>query len=315
MRQSLRVLLADVVDYAGLFPPARLSMSAAVESFARARRSTEAWMLGRFVCPASRLDELAAACAVLQSESHPAGNRPPPWDVGTTPWSISAVVDGDLTQALAAVQTFNRQYAPAGRSLVQVDCLELRVQHPADVASAADRIPPDLLAFYEISTTADDELLAAVAGAIAERRGAAKMRLGGLTPQAIPPPRDVARFLWTCHAAGASCKATAGLHHALPGEYPLTYEPDAPCGTMHGFINLLVAAAAVWTHGSGPAHLEPMLCERDPAQFRFTDEGVRWRDVFVETALLAETREAFLLSFGSCSFDEPVADLRALHWL
>ena len=38
-------------------------------------------------------------------------------------------------------------------------------------------------------------------------------------------------------------KATAGLHHALRGDYRLTYEPDSARRTMHGFVNLVLAAA------------------------------------------------------------------------
>ena len=56
---SARALLEGLVDYAGLFPPAALSMEDAVAEYARWRRSPEAWMLGRFVLPAARLRDLA----------------------------------------------------------------------------------------------------------------------------------------------------------------------------------------------------------------------------------------------------------------
>ena len=58
-----RALLAGLVDYAGLFPPAALDMEAAVAEYARRRRAPEAWMLGRFVAPAARLVELGRAAA------------------------------------------------------------------------------------------------------------------------------------------------------------------------------------------------------------------------------------------------------------
>src|SRR5689334_20933712 len=59
MSASLRALLSGILDYAGLFPPARLPLDAAVRNFARYRTEPEAWMLGRFVCPAARLAELS----------------------------------------------------------------------------------------------------------------------------------------------------------------------------------------------------------------------------------------------------------------
>ena len=66
---SLTTLLAGLVDYAGLFPPAALDMSDAVREYAGYRRGTHAWMLGRFVLPVGRLGEFeAAAATVLPTE-------------------------------------------------------------------------------------------------------------------------------------------------------------------------------------------------------------------------------------------------------
>ena len=67
--------LSHLIDHAPLFPPASLDMPAAVDEDARARASEHAWMLARFVCPASRLDEL---------EEQLGGDAP----------AISAVADG-----------------------------------------------------------------------------------------------------------------------------------------------------------------------------------------------------------------------------
>ncbi len=59
MNQSFQHFMNGLVDYAGLFPPARLDMSSAVENYALYRSETLAWMLGRFICPAARLAEFA----------------------------------------------------------------------------------------------------------------------------------------------------------------------------------------------------------------------------------------------------------------
>jgi hypothetical protein len=50
--------LARLIDHAPLFPPASLSLSDAIAEDERARASESAFALARFVCPASRLDEL-----------------------------------------------------------------------------------------------------------------------------------------------------------------------------------------------------------------------------------------------------------------
>jgi hypothetical protein len=58
---TLRTLLAHAIDYAGLFPPAQLDMPGAVAEYESYLASSDAWALGRFVVPAARLRELAAA--------------------------------------------------------------------------------------------------------------------------------------------------------------------------------------------------------------------------------------------------------------
>jgi hypothetical protein len=53
-----RALLGRLIDHAALFPPASLPVPEALAEDRRARQSPYAWMLGRFVCPASKLAEL-----------------------------------------------------------------------------------------------------------------------------------------------------------------------------------------------------------------------------------------------------------------
>jgi hypothetical protein len=51
-------LLSRLIDHAPLFPPASLELPDALAEDRRARESPSAFVLARFVCPASRLDEL-----------------------------------------------------------------------------------------------------------------------------------------------------------------------------------------------------------------------------------------------------------------
>jgi hypothetical protein len=136
----------------------------------------------------------------------------------------------------------------------------------------------------------------------------AKIRTGGLTPEAFPGTSRVASFLRQCAEKGVAFKATAGLHHPLRCVKPLTYEPDAPTGTMHGFVNVFLAAALL-------QHAETILTEEDAEAFAFDDEAASWRGHRMPTGELARTRREFAISFGSCSFEEPVADLKELGWL
>src|SRR5687768_16064887 len=56
-KESVRILLNEIIDYAGLFPPSQASMSDAVLNYATYRHSNDGWMLGRSILPVARLDE------------------------------------------------------------------------------------------------------------------------------------------------------------------------------------------------------------------------------------------------------------------
>jgi hypothetical protein len=132
--------------------------------------------------------------------------------------------------------------------------------------------------------------------------GFAKIRTGGETPEATPSSHDIAEFLTTCAARQLAFKATAGLHHPIRSS------------TMHGFINVFTAAAFAWNRNTDQVIVD-ILDETDPHAFQFTDEMLSWRDQSLETAQVDVARRDFAHSFGSCSFDEPVDDLRNLGWL
>jgi hypothetical protein len=83
---------------------------------------------------------------------------------------------------------------------------------------------------------------------------------------------------------------------------------------MHGFLNLLIASALAW-HGAGKAVVQGALEERDPDSLRFEEEGAGWREHWLSFNELAAARAEFITGFGSCSFDEPVAEMKALGFL
>jgi membrane protease YdiL (CAAX protease family) len=293
---SLRALLQGIVDYAGLFPPAALAMPEAVEKYAEARRGADAWMLGRFVLPVKQLSDFAEA-----AEAHlpVAGDG--------EPWRLSALLGHELAGDFAGVEAFNQEHA--GRAVV--DCVEMKAPDPVSLAAAARQVPQGMTAYFELAPGGDlDALLAAVA----ETGTRAKIRTGGVTADAFPAPADVLRFLAACVRAEVPLKATAGLHHPLRAEHRLTYEPDAPRGTMFGFLNVFLAAA--FLRAGVPADaVAPLLEEGDASAMHFSDEGVEWRGHRLSADQIRAARQGFATSFGSCSFDEPAADLRALSLL
>jgi hypothetical protein len=285
MRAALRALLAERIDYAGLFPPAALPMAEAVANFAAYRDSADAWALARFVLPVVRLDEFEGVAA-----PQPRG----------APWWLSVLAQPTDADAIHA---FNGRMAGRAR----IDTLESRAATVDDVAALA---PLAALAttYVELPIREDPAPLVAAVAAHGLR---AKMRTGGVTAESVPLARDVARFLVACVQHRVMLKATAGLHHPLRGEYPLTYDAHATRATMFGFLNVFLAASFA-RQGMDAATLTDLLEERDAGAFRVTDDAVAWRGHTLATDTLANDRDRFAVSFGSCSFREPLDDLSAL---
>ena len=283
---AVRALLTGLIDYAGLFPPAALPMTEAVANYAAYRDSPDSWALGRLVMPVGRLVEFEESVA-----RYPNG----------APWPLSVLAQGADRDTIGA---FNARHA--GRLVIET--VEAKAATPAEVAALAP-LAREATVFVEIPVHLDPSALLAAIHAHGLR---AKIRTGGVTADAFPATGDVARFLSECDRHEVMFKATAGLHHPLRGDYPLTCASDAPRSAMFGFLNVFFAAAFA-RRGLPSADVARLLDERDSGAFRFTAEGVEWRGRSLTTAALAETRAHFAVSFGSCSFREPIDDLSALH--
>lgn len=320
---ALHALLSGLIDYAGLFPPAKLSMDASVRNYAEYLRSDEAWMLGRFICPVSRLEEFRRSGAHLMPRKRPvvpaagggeAEEREAMSEIAPSdaPWSVSAIIDGDLEENLDSIFAFNHEHEKPENGLAVIDAIEMKVAEPSQIDDALESIPEEVFPYFEFPVNTDFRgFVACLAGADA----GAKIRTGGVTESAFPSPETVASFLRACAEADVPFKATAGLHHPLRGEHPLTYETDSPRGTMHGFLNVFICAALLHRAMIDEAGAVGILGERSADVFRFRKDSLCWNGVEIDADSIHDTRERFARGYGSCSFREPIDDLRALGML
>lgn len=315
MLRSLTALLTNLVDYAGLYPPAKLGMSAAVDNYATYLRSEESWMLGRFICPVSRLEEFRREARGLLPIVEPAPDATDDLLPAQTPWRLSAIIDGDLEENLDAIFAFNHEHQQPRNGLANIDAIEVKAATPSAIDTALDSIPEEVYPFFEIPFAGAGVDVRGFVAALSGTDAAAKIRTGGLTPDAFPAAEPLAAFLVAAASADVPFKATAGLHHPIRAEHPLTYEPNCPRGVMHGFVNLFLAGCFARSLRPSAEQLAQLIADQTPQNFRFSDAGVEWRGVRLSTDQITEGREVFATSFGSCSFDEPVEDLRALKWL
>ena len=294
---TLRALLDGAIDYAGLFPPARLSMKEAVERYGDYLQSPYAWALGRFVVQASRLEEFLSARRMVGQ--------------GQRSWALSALLGSNTVTECGIIRGFNTL---AGE-VAHVDSAETRVTNPASgvtqLTEIVKALPSSIRVFCELPLGTNTRQLVR---ATRQANSFAKVRTGGVTSDAFPASADLAEFILACAEAALAFKATAGLHHPCRGNYPLTYDPGASRGMMFGFLNVLVAATLA-RRGAKRDQIVEVLEAGECSRFCFDDDGLVWRDVRVSREEIEHSRREFVLSFGSCSFEEPIEDLRRLSLL
>ena len=296
----IRTLLTKSIDYAGLFPPASLDMTDAVRNYALYRSSPEAWALGRLVLPVSRLDEFDAAAAEHLRKASSA-----------MPWQLTLLADGNLAADLEALAEFNHRHSSSHPGSVLADTLEIKASSEGAIEDIMRRTSRSFQIFIEIPIDQDPGKLLVT---IARLGGRAKVRTGGVREDVFPSRTDLLRFIKGTIQAGVPFKATAGLHHPLRAEYRLTYAPDSPSGVMFGFLNLFLTTAFLRT-GLTESVASDLLEERSAESFRIDDGGIGWRGHRLNADELRLARTEGMISFGSCSFTEPLADLEALNIL
>jgi hypothetical protein len=319
----LRTLLANIIDYAGLFPPAELRFHEALQNYVQYRQDPEAWMLGRFVLPVHRLDELAPFSNLFRAGDE----KPYAFSVlgggGTTPEAFleTFAQEVDLLQRFHA-DHLDRVRADVMEARLPVTLLDAPIAETrtflGDVHRRLVRAgTAQLDVFYEVPHDLEPTSLRGLAAALADHNSAQdlparstiglKMRCGGTTPDAFPPDEHVVQVIAACRDAGARFKATAGLHHPIR-HYSETYE-----SIMHGFINVFGAAVLAFEHDLDEGGILAIIQEEDPEAFQFTNDHFVWRDVPASADTIQHVRDELAISFGSCSFDEPRDDLKELE--
>jgi len=300
---SLRALLANSIDYAGLFPPANLSLEQALSNHARYVRTSDANFLGAFVLPTAQF-EAAETFLGFFDEAHPfrvsaLGGKP----------ESGAAFRTQLDAVAAAIDRLHRVHG----SRVRVEQIEMAL--PAEIDASLFRDAENTLAgfslkaFWEAPAAQAESVIASIA--VHRRAGGSfgfKLRTGGVTAAAFPTTAQVAEILVAAAAQDVPIKFTAGLHH------PVRQFHASVDTKMHGFLNVLGAGVLGREADWDVPQAATMLADEDPSAFRFDDSGFNWRDWRIATDDIVAQR-VFIHSFGSCSFDEPRDDLRALHLL
>lgn len=300
---SLRALLSGAIDYAGLFPPASLALQPALENYAQYVRSAESWMLGAFVLPWGKFD--AASASVTQFDVI---NRLRISALGSKTESAAEFI-ATLESGAKSILAFHAQNgAIAGIAQVEISL----PTEPGVTLSAANAVLAGLevCAFLEAPPDEAERTLSFLGECSWSGAGkyGFKLRTGGVVASAFPSAVQIARALVAAAKHRVPIKFTAGLHH------PIRQFHASVQTKMHGFLNVLGAGVLAAEHQWDVQQTAAMLEDEDAASFVFDAEQFSWREWTIATDRIKAHRE-LVTSLGSCSFDEPRDDLRALNLL
>ncbi len=292
---SLCALLENAIDYAGLFPPAKLALEPALENQAAYLRTPERWMLGAFILPIDKFPQAHAQLAQF-SEQHP---------LQISALGAKTEKAAEFRAALESAAAAIKEFAALDKGAVAIEQFEMPLPGGpiADSLGTARAILGDLplRVFWEAPA---EKAPAAIKGLAGSGAGF-KLRTGGVTADAFPSEAQIAKALVAAVRHRVPIKFTAGLHH------PVRLFHQSVEGKMHGFLNVLGAGVLAAEHRWSEKQTAEMLADEDPKSFSFDEKMFRWRGWKIGTAQIT-ARRRLVTSLGSCSFDEPRDDLRAL---
>jgi hypothetical protein len=289
---ALRSLLGGLIDYAGLFPPACLTMGVAVRNYNSYIGGDNGWMLGRLIVPANCLAEYEEVVRTAQ--------------VDARTWRLSVLATAP------DVERVTRFNADKRDRFGEIDVLEVKAANAREIHDTALACEG-----YQLYFETPPETWRSLLPAIGVAHARAKIRTGGPVAEAIPEESRVLEFLRIAGERRVAFKATAGLHHPLRAMQRLTYKPDSPEAVMHGFLNVFCAAVLLWHEPALRQEAAWMLGERDADAITMDQMSMTWHNsgVTLTAEQIQEARAQFCIGFGSCSFTEPIQDLGALGWL
>ena len=316
--KSLESLLKSIIDYAGLFPPASLNLDEAFTNYTKYQKDEYNWMLSNFIIPAKKLDDLSNLLQNSDTGSFPCSIL---GSSGDTPDIFLINMKSDLDNWRKFLDTNEK----ATGKVYEVKLPEeVILSHDSNEVARFIELVSD-----DIGETIGNEVTLFFEGILKDdwkknvgtvlegikahnlnyNNTGYKLRTGGVEASAFPSPEQVAYVIHQCLTHQIPMKCTAGLHH------PVRHFNEEVNTKMHGFLNIFGAGAIAVRHNVSEHEMVKVLNEENPAAFHFTEESFKWDNYEVSNEDIKQSRDALLISYGSCSFTEPIEDLQNLNLL
>ncbi len=305
----MHYFLNNLIDYAGLFPPAKLPLSSAITNYVQYKKSEDAWMMGPFVISISQLGALHPYMDKFTKDFPLVISA-----TGTRSGSLQEF-EGQLKEDFQKMDSFSGRYT----DIAKVGFLEVPLPNSVPNKKELDIISKEsskrnLVTFCEVNTLMEDwkphvvatlEAIASYNKKTGSKLGI-KLRMGGIKAEMFPDFSRIATIISKCRDLNLSLKFTAGLHH------PIRMYREEVKGYMHGFLNVFIGGMLAHVYGFKEEKIEEILGDESPFNFRFSESFIMWKDYKIDNDEIQKLRETYFLSYGSCSFDEPREELKEI---
>lgn len=319
--ESVELFCRNLIDYAGLFPPAKLNLNEAFENFVNYKNGKYNWMLSNFICPVKKLPEITQ----LISEKFADERKIKISILGRGGHDVDDFKKNFFDDIAVWKEFLN--YFPFR---VFTNIFEIRFPDDLNLENDPKKISDfiDFISDY-VGSNITHEVFIYLEGHQGKDwrknnkamiRGIEmhnlkkfdcgyKLRTGGMETYSFPPVEKVTLCIRECLDTQTRLKFTAGLHH------PLRHYFDELKTMMHGFLNIFAAGIIAMRHNISDYGLNEILSDENPDNFVFQNDSFSWKDWNVSSEDIRLARENLVVSYGSCSFDEPIEDLKAIGLL
>lgn len=298
MKASLKNFMTGLIDYAGLFPPASLEIQTVLDNYTAYLESEDGWMLGRCILPASQLYRVAYhpgfRCSVIVSPAVPQEEFDQLVNFSAMKGRVE-MVETRLPENITSPEGFSDYFLQLHSKLRHAGLQD--VQLFVEAKNAADAAAG--IASFNNSRSGSEVI----------RDVGYKLRCGGMEKQVFPSPEKVSEVISICREHDIPIKFTAGMH--LPFR---NYSAEIKV-MQHGFINIFGAALLCWACNLSIKEVIECLRDENAGHFHFLNESFSWKNKMIPISDIKRLRQSRVISFGSCSFTEPVEGLRSLGLL
>ena len=301
---SLQHFLDKLIDYAGLFPPAKLEIQPSLKNYAEHIHSTDRWIMSQFIIPVSRLHAIPSDVMEKYSEVFPLSLS-----------LISPDICNEIDIATQILEKYENLTIFTGHES-RISVLSTFSQHLLDIHQLRKNQNLDFVSFYEVEPSDNwvsqmNEAVSKISifNAEYETNIGFKLRCGGVEAYMFPSAEDIAHAILACREAGVPMKFTAGLHH------PVRHYSESVKTKMYGFFNIFIGGMIAHKFSLGIDTIITALLDDNPENFTFDENGLSWKKYSISNFEIQKYRQESFISYGSCSFDEPREDLQKLGLL